>query len=146
MSYTDRLALNLALGLILYISAVNDEVAQWKKPENASEGQIFSYEYGWSFYAAGSAFVLAMASAVGQISLYLGRFSGDVKDMIVIVPGLKTGAAGRTSNGAGVEDQEAEAFVPVPGVVVGPSAVRLDFEENHNGGVGRHQNYSSVIY
>lgn len=56
----DVAALALALGHILYISAVNDEVSQWKRPDNATDDQIFSYKYGWAFYAAGSSFIFLM--------------------------------------------------------------------------------------
>jgi len=38
-------ALGLALGHIFYISAVNDEVSQWKRPDNATDDQVFSYQY-----------------------------------------------------------------------------------------------------
>jgi len=38
-------ALGLALGHIFYISAVNDEVSQWKRPDNATDEQVFSYQY-----------------------------------------------------------------------------------------------------
>jgi hypothetical protein len=52
--------LSLALGQIFYISAVNDEASQWKRPEGASESQSFSYGYGWAFYSAGSSFIIVM--------------------------------------------------------------------------------------
>lgn len=83
-------ALSLVLGQIFYISVVNDEVSQWKKPENAGDGQIFSYGYGWAFYAASSSFLCAMISAVGQITLYLSRYSGSARDMVFVIPGLNT--------------------------------------------------------
>lgn len=83
-------ALSLVLGQIFYISVVNDEVSQWKKPETAGDGQVFSYGYGWAFYAASSSFLCAMVSAVGQITLFLSRYSGSVRDMVFVVPGLNT--------------------------------------------------------
>jgi len=43
---------------------VNDEVSQWKRPENATDDQVFSYQYGWAFYAAGSSFIFLMVSNV----------------------------------------------------------------------------------
>ena len=46
----DAAALGLALGHIFYISAVNDEVSQWKRPENATDDQVFTYQYGWAYY------------------------------------------------------------------------------------------------
>lgn len=69
---------------------MNDEVSQWKKPETAGDGQVFSYGYGWAFYAASSSFLCAMVSAVGQITLFLSRYSGSVRDMVFVVPGLNT--------------------------------------------------------
>jgi len=60
-------ALGLALGHIFYISAVNDEVSQWKRPDNATDDQVFSYQYGWAFYAAGSSFILLMVGPPGSM-------------------------------------------------------------------------------
>jgi len=56
-------ALCLALGHIFYISAVNDEVSQWKRPENATEEQVLKYRYGWAFYCAGSSFIFLMVTS-----------------------------------------------------------------------------------
>jgi len=66
-------ALGLALGHIFYISAVNDEVSQWKRPENATDDQVFSYQYGWAFYAAGSSFICLMVSNFGYVRGELTR-------------------------------------------------------------------------
>jgi len=69
-----RAALSLAVGVIFYISAVNDEVSHAKKaPSSSSAGVSFSYRYGWAFFFAGASFMCAMAAAVNNISLYLRR-------------------------------------------------------------------------
>jgi len=67
-------ALSLAVGVIFYISAVNDEVSHRKKaPSSSSAGVSFAYHYGWAFFFAGASFVCAMVAAVNNISLYLRR-------------------------------------------------------------------------
>jgi len=67
-------ALSLAVGVIFYISAVNDEVSHAKKaPSSSSAGVSFQYRYGWAFFFAGASFMCAMVAAVNNISLYLRR-------------------------------------------------------------------------
>ena len=74
-----------AVGIILYISAINDEVGH--RSYNDSGDLIFHYSYGWSFYFAGLGFLCTMTSAVVQISLYMKRNSRK-DDMVKIIPGL----------------------------------------------------------
>jgi voltage-dependent calcium channel gamma-5 len=74
-----------AVGIILYISAINDEVGH--RSYNDSGDLIFHYRYGWSFYFAGLGFLCTMLSAVVQISLYMKRNSRK-DDMVKIIPGL----------------------------------------------------------
>ena len=81
------LALNLAVGVIIYISQVNDEVSHRKKPEGAGD-EGFKYRYGWAFFFAGASFMCAMVTAVLNISLYLRRYSR-LEDMVQIIPGLE---------------------------------------------------------
>ena len=69
-----REALSLAMGVILYISAVNDEVAHRKKTESASD-RVFSYRYGWAFFFGAATFMCTMVAAVSNISLYLHRYA-----------------------------------------------------------------------
>jgi voltage-dependent calcium channel gamma-5 len=71
-------ALSLAVGVIFYISAVNDEVSHRKKSLTTSETDSFKYSYGWAFFFAGSSFMCAMVAAVNNISLYLRRGQSDV--------------------------------------------------------------------
>ena len=75
------------MGVIFYISAVNDEVAHRKKPVNAEEPS-FHYRYGWAFFFNGASFICAMAAAVTNISLYVRRYP-NLEDMVHIVPGLE---------------------------------------------------------
>ena len=79
-------ALMLAVGVIFYISAVNDEVSHRKAPQNPEDPK-FVYCYGWAFFFAGSSFMCSMIASVSNISLYLRRFS-NLEDMVLIIPGL----------------------------------------------------------
>ncbi|XP_046663445.1 voltage-dependent calcium channel gamma-5 subunit-like [Homalodisca vitripennis] len=70
--------LMLASGLIVFVSVLSDVTTGPKKLE---------YRYGWSFHAAGTAFILSEIAALVSISAYLGRFSS-VEDMVrAMVPG-----------------------------------------------------------
>lgn len=52
--------LSLVVGLVLYISSINDEVMNRpREPE-----QFFNYHYGWSFAFAASSFLLKEVSLV----------------------------------------------------------------------------------
>lgn len=79
--------LSLSVGIILYISAVNDEVGHRPKPAGVGAPK-FSYFYGWSFFFAGVSFITAEMAAVFGISLYLLR-NARMDDMIRIIPGLE---------------------------------------------------------
>ena len=62
------------MGVIFYISAVNDEVSHRKKaPSSSTVGVSFTYRYGWAFFFAGASFMCSMVAAVNNISLYLRR-------------------------------------------------------------------------
>jgi len=104
------------MGVILYISAVNDEVAHRKKsPTGGSNGgeQGFSYRYGWAFFFGGATFVCAMAAAVSNISLYLQRYS-HFDDMLLIVPTTVSGAGGTAGGNSGAESSSDGAGVYRP--------------------------------
>ena len=49
---------------------------------------MFSYEYGWSFFFAGIAFIIAEVTAVVFVTLYMQRNSSR-DDMVRIIPGLE---------------------------------------------------------
>ena len=78
-------ALSLAIGVIFYISAVNDEVSHRKK-SITSETDGFTYQYGWAFFFAGSSFMCSMAAAVNNISLYLRRLPEDEDIAVTVKP------------------------------------------------------------
>ena len=109
------------MGVILYISAVNDEVAHRKKSptggsSNGDNGAVqeFSYRYGWAFFFGGATFVCAMAAAVSNISLYLQRYS-HFDDMLLIVPQTGSGGGGTTAGGnSGAESSSDSAGVYRP--------------------------------
>ncbi|XP_060589165.1 voltage-dependent calcium channel gamma-5 subunit-like [Ruditapes philippinarum] len=77
--------LTLAVGIIFYISAINDEVGHRTKDK---EGKQFEYEYGWSFFFAGMAFMIAEATAVVFVTQFMQRNS-TTDDMVRIIPGLE---------------------------------------------------------
>ena len=74
------------MGVIFYISAVNDEVSHRKPPANPQEG-MFTYSYGWAFFFAGGSFIASMMCSVTNTYLYLSRYS-NLDDMVMIIPGL----------------------------------------------------------
>ncbi|GFO08148.1 hypothetical protein PoB_003465300 [Plakobranchus ocellatus] len=88
--------LSLAVGMILYISAINDEVG-YRSSTSKEEGG-FSYAYGWSFYTAGFGFLTSELSAVVTLTLYLRR-NENVEDMARIIPGLEDKMAAQGSSG-----------------------------------------------
>ncbi|XP_070185288.1 voltage-dependent calcium channel gamma-5 subunit-like [Littorina saxatilis] len=78
--------LSLAVGVVLFISAIYDELGYHSQTTGPSKD--FTYFYGWSFYVAGSAFVSSELSAVMCVTLYLRR-NARVQDMVRIIPGLE---------------------------------------------------------
>ncbi|XP_067672382.1 voltage-dependent calcium channel gamma-5 subunit-like [Haliotis asinina] len=78
--------LALAVGIILYISAINDEVGY--RASSKKEAGGFEYAYGWSFFCAGISFMSSEVAAVISVTLYLRR-NAKMEDMIRIIPGLE---------------------------------------------------------
>ncbi|PVD37909.1 hypothetical protein C0Q70_00511 [Pomacea canaliculata] len=76
----------IAVGIILYISAINDEVGY--RTQTKGKSRDFQYYYGWSFFLAAGDFVLAEVAAVLNVTLYL-RHNSRVSDMVRIIPGLE---------------------------------------------------------
>ncbi|ESO83934.1 hypothetical protein LOTGIDRAFT_155237 [Lottia gigantea] len=93
--------LALAVGIILYISSINDEVG-YRSNTNREEGGFY-YEYGWSFYSAGLSFVIAEMAAVVCVTLYLKR-NERVEDMIKIIPGLEDKVDSDVPDGDGLNN------------------------------------------
>ena len=104
-------ALTLAMGVIFYISAVNDEVSHRKKPPpNASKESQFHYHYGWAFFFAAASFVSSLLAAVANVTLYIKRYS-KLEDMALIIPGLEK-RSGFDFSSKLVEDIEFESGIP----------------------------------
>ncbi|KAM9823668.1 calcium channel, voltage-dependent, gamma subunit 7a isoform 1-T1 [Neosynchiropus ocellatus] len=63
--------LSLVVGLVLYISSINDEVMNRpREPE-----QFFHYHYGWSFALAASSFLLKEGAGVMSVYLFMKRYA-----------------------------------------------------------------------
>lgn len=104
---TDRVVssagLSLGGGLVIFASVLSDAYLDRPRRQASistynSSSNLFDYRYGWSFFAAGAAFIMAELAALLSISAYLRRFP-TVEDMVrVMVPGgerrLRHGPAG----------------------------------------------------
>uniref|UniRef100_A0AAZ3NQS4 Voltage-dependent calcium channel gamma-7 subunit n=1 Tax=Oncorhynchus tshawytscha TaxID=74940 RepID=A0AAZ3NQS4_ONCTS len=63
--------LSLVVGLVLYISSINDEVMNRpREPEH-----FFHYHYGWSFAFAASSFLLKEGAGVMSVYLFMKRYA-----------------------------------------------------------------------
>ncbi|KAK1795327.1 hypothetical protein P4O66_010500 [Electrophorus voltai] len=63
--------LSLVVGLVLYISSINDEVMNRpREPEH-----FFNYHYGWSFAFAASSFLLKEGAGVMSVYLFMKRYT-----------------------------------------------------------------------
>ncbi|XP_024083658.1 uncharacterized protein LOC112127264 isoform X2 [Cimex lectularius] len=78
--------LSLASGLVVFASVVSD--VSLERPRRTS-GPTFQYRYGWSFFSAGAAFVLAEVAAVLCITAYLRRFPTAEHMVRAVVPGAE---------------------------------------------------------
>ncbi|XP_026578010.1 voltage-dependent calcium channel gamma-7 subunit-like [Pseudonaja textilis] len=63
--------LSLVVGLVLYISSINDEVMN--RPSGSE--QYFQYRYGWSFTFAASSFLLKEGAGVMSVYLFTKRYA-----------------------------------------------------------------------
>ncbi|MGH0149498.1 UNVERIFIED_CONTAM: hypothetical protein FKN15_034654 [Acipenser sinensis] len=63
--------LSLVVGLVLYISSINDEVMN--RPSQPE--QFFHYRYGWSFAFAASSFMLKEGAGVMSVYLFMKRYA-----------------------------------------------------------------------
>uniref|UniRef100_A0AAY5E9S3 Calcium channel, voltage-dependent, gamma subunit 5b n=1 Tax=Electrophorus electricus TaxID=8005 RepID=A0AAY5E9S3_ELEEL len=64
--------LSLVVGLVLYISSINDEILNRTKTNEA----YFSYKYGWSFHFSVTAFGL-QAAGVMSVYLFMKRYTAE---------------------------------------------------------------------
>ncbi|NXY90337.1 CCG7 protein, partial [Alcedo cyanopectus] len=65
--------LSLVVGLVLYISSINDEVMN--RPSGSE--QYFQYRYGWSFAFAASSFLLKEGAGVMSLYLFTKRYAAE---------------------------------------------------------------------
>ncbi|KAM6904906.1 voltage-dependent calcium channel gamma-5 subunit [Xenentodon cancila] len=63
--------LALVVGLVLYISSINDEMLNRTKSSEAH----FSYKYGWSFAFAAISFLLTESAGVMSVYLFMKRYT-----------------------------------------------------------------------
>ena len=99
------------MGVIFYISAVNDEVSHRKKPSpNTPKESTFHYHYGWAFFLSAAAFVCSLLAAVTNVTLYIKRYS-QIEDLVLIIPGLEK-RGGFDCSGKLAADMESESVIP----------------------------------
>ncbi|XP_073699473.1 voltage-dependent calcium channel gamma-5 subunit isoform X1 [Garra rufa] len=65
--------LSLVVGLVLYISSINDEMFNRTKSNEA----YFSYKYGWSFAFAAISFLLTESAGVMSVYLFMKRYTAE---------------------------------------------------------------------
>ncbi|XP_075942140.1 voltage-dependent calcium channel gamma-5 subunit isoform X1 [Anarhichas minor] len=65
--------LALVVGLVLYISSINDEMLNRTKSSEA----FFTYKYGWSFAFAAISFLLTESAGVMSVYLFMKRYSAE---------------------------------------------------------------------
>ncbi|XP_075800848.1 voltage-dependent calcium channel gamma-5 subunit-like [Microtus pennsylvanicus] len=74
--------LSLVVGLVLYISSINDEMLNRTKDAET----YFSYKYGWSFAFAAISFLLTESAGVMSVYLFMKRYTAE--DMYRPHPGF----------------------------------------------------------
>ncbi|XP_069511147.1 voltage-dependent calcium channel gamma-5 subunit isoform X1 [Ambystoma mexicanum] len=65
--------LSLVVGLVLYISSINDEMLNRTKDSEA----YFGYKYGWSFAFAAISFLLTESAGVMSVYLFMKRYTAE---------------------------------------------------------------------
>ncbi|KAI4567040.1 hypothetical protein MJG53_015717 [Ovis ammon polii x Ovis aries] len=65
--------LSLVVGLVLYISSVNDEMLNRTRDAET----YFSYKYGWSFAFAAISFLLTESAGVMSVYLFMKRYTAE---------------------------------------------------------------------
>ncbi|XP_012968937.1 voltage-dependent calcium channel gamma-5 subunit isoform X2 [Mesocricetus auratus] len=74
--------LSLVVGLVLYISSINDEMLNRTKDSET----YFNYKYGWSFAFAAISFLLTESAGVMSVYLFMKRYTAE--DMYRPHPGF----------------------------------------------------------
>ncbi|XP_044036856.1 voltage-dependent calcium channel gamma-5 subunit isoform X2 [Siniperca chuatsi] len=72
-STVNVLSLALVVGLVLYISSINDEMLNRTKSSEA----YFTYKYGWSFAFAAISFLLTESAGVMSVYLFMKRYTAE---------------------------------------------------------------------
>ncbi|KAM8946504.1 voltage-dependent calcium channel gamma-5 subunit isoform 2-T2 [Pelodytes ibericus] len=65
--------LSLVVGLVLYISNINDEILNRTKDSET----YFSYKYGWSFAFSAISFLLTESAGVMSVYLFMKRYTAE---------------------------------------------------------------------
>ncbi|KAJ1071949.1 hypothetical protein K5549_013816 [Capra hircus] len=65
--------LSLVVGLVLYISSINDEMLNRTRDAET----YFSYKYGWSFAFAAISFLLTESAGVMSVYLFMKRYTAE---------------------------------------------------------------------
>jgi hypothetical protein len=78
-------ALCLAAGVILYVSAVNDEVSNRRKARLYDK---FKYNYGWSLAILTLPFISALACSVINVTVYIKRIKHRDSIIYKTIPAL----------------------------------------------------------
>ncbi|MCJ8739449.1 hypothetical protein PDJAM_G00047280 [Pangasius djambal] len=65
--------LSLVVGLVLYVSSINDEMLNRSRSNEA----FFSYKYGWSFAFAAISFLLTESAGVMSVYLFTKRYTAE---------------------------------------------------------------------
>ncbi|XP_006177485.2 voltage-dependent calcium channel gamma-5 subunit [Camelus ferus] len=65
--------LSLVVGLVLYISSINDEMLNRTKDAET----YFNYKYGWSFAFAAISFLLTESAGVMSVYLFMKRYTAE---------------------------------------------------------------------
>nr|XP_012309388.1 voltage-dependent calcium channel gamma-5 subunit isoform X2 [Aotus nancymaae] len=81
-STVNVLSLSLVVGLVLYISSINDEMLNRTKDAET----YFNYKYGWSFAFAAISFLLTESAGVMSVYLFMKRYT--TEDMYRPHPGF----------------------------------------------------------
>nr|XP_020666848.1 voltage-dependent calcium channel gamma-5 subunit isoform X1 [Pogona vitticeps] len=72
-STVNVLSLSLVVGLVLYISSINDEMLNRTKDSET----YFTYRYGWSFAFSAISFLLTESAGVMSVYLFMKRYTAE---------------------------------------------------------------------
>ncbi|KAH0629313.1 hypothetical protein JD844_011282 [Phrynosoma platyrhinos] len=72
-STVNVLSLSLVVGLVLYISSINDEMLNRTKDSET----YFTYKYGWSFAFSAISFLLTESAGVMSVYLFMKRYTAE---------------------------------------------------------------------